>query len=117
MLSPSKQKAIAALLQTKSNEDAALVAGVSARTIQAYLADPEFQAAYRVEIDKLIDRATMDLKRGMADAIQLQREIIQNTNAPLSNRQAASRTILEYGLRYSEFNDILKELRTLAGDS
>ena len=117
MLSPNKLKAIAAILENPSQEEAAEALGVTPRTLQLYQKDPEFQAALRAETDKLIDSATCDLKRGVSDAIYLFRENIRDTRIPISNRQAAGRAVLEFALRYSEFNDILKELRTLAGES
>lgn len=117
MLSVNKQKAIVALMENPSQLEAAEALGVSTRTLQMYQKDPEFREALRAEINKQLDVVTDDLKRGMADAVYLLRLTIQNECAPLSNRQAAARTMLEYGLRYCEFNEIVKELRSLSGGS
>ena len=111
MLSVNKRKAFAALLEHKSNEEAAEALGISRRTLQSYLADEEVQAEISKQIEGLIEKATGELKRGLSDAIYLLRMIIEDTQQSTNSRITAARTILEYALRYSEFNDILTELR------
>lgn len=115
MLSVNKRKAIAALLEHKSNEEAAEALGISRRTLQSYLADEEVQAEISKQIEGLIEKATGELKRGLSDAIYLLRMIIEDNQQSTNSRITAARTILEYALRYSEFNDILTELRKVTG--
>ena len=42
-------------------------------------------------------------------------EVVNDTNETAGNRISAARSILEYGLKLTEFNDILQDLEALEG--
>ena len=50
-------------------------------------------------------------------AISALRDIVEDDNENSSARIAAARALLEYGLRLTEFSDIIKELEAVKGVS
>lgn len=114
-MTPAKEKALSALLTNKTKQDAARAAGITSRTLTTYLSDPEFQAAYAKAFQKLVTDATREAQATLSPAICVLRAIMEDEEESSSARIAAARTLLEYGLRLTEFNDILQELQTITG--
>lgn len=109
-----KEKALRALLTTSTLGAAALQAGIGERTLYRYLHnDDEFKGRYEAEKNKLVDGAADMLKQNLAQAIVTLRQVVDDTAAPPAVRVQASRSILEYGLRMVETQDILQRLQAL----
>ena len=66
-MTPRQQKALAALLTSPSKAAAAKAAGIAPRTLRDYLADPEFQAAYRDAFGNMVEDATRQAQAGSRD--------------------------------------------------
>lgn len=105
-----QEKALQALLVCRTQKEAAAMAGIRDSTLRNYLHDPEFAAEFRRASAALVDDATQQLKQALPLAVQRLISIIQNDNETSKSHIAAARAILEYGLRFTEFNDILREL-------
>jgi len=105
MLSPSQRKAIAALVTSKTREQAAAAAGISPRTLRTYFENPEFVREYRSAFAGLVDEATRHAQRNMSPAIDTLLEIMQDADISPAARVAAARSTLEYSLQLSEMND------------
>ena len=114
-MTPAKEKALAALLTNRTKQEAAQAAGIAPRTLRDYLADSEFQAAYAKAFKNLVTDATREAQATLSPAICVLRSIMEDEEESSSGRIAAARTLLEYGLRLTEFNDILQELQTITG--
>ena len=108
-----KERALACLLVSDSKAEAAEKAGISDRTLRAYLADPAFKSEYQRRKRKLISDATQQIQKSMKIAISALREIIQRKSSKDSDRITAARLILEYSLRYTEITDILNRIEDL----
>ena len=115
-LSPRQARAIDALLVCQTKQEAAERAGIAQRTLSKYLRDPTFIEAYTGAVGRLIDDASTQLKQATSPAIKTLLEVCQDAENPPSVRVSASRAILENALRYSEFSDVLSELRRLEGE-
>lgn len=115
-LSERQLRAIDALLTHTSKQEAAEAAGIARRTLSKYLSQDDFKAALRAAQDALIADATANLKQASNPAITTLLEVCQDAENPPSVRVSASRAILENALRYSEFSDVLSELRRLEGE-
>lgn len=105
-----QQKAIQALLTCRTRGEAAEQAGISHKTLQRYLEDPNFIAEYKRAAAQTLDAATRSLQRGVLDATERLHKIVIDDKASASAQIAASRALCEFALRFTEFNDILKEL-------
>lgn len=105
-----KMRALNALITSPTKKDAAAAAGISPRTLRTYLADPEFQSEYRKAVSSLVEDATRQAQDALGPAVTALRCIVEDEEEKSGNRIAAARTILEYGLKLTEFNDILRDL-------
>lgn len=70
--------------------------------------DPEFSAAYRHAAAAIMDSATRQLQKNLTAAIDRLGKIVADDEESSGTQISAARTILDYGLRFTEFNDILK---------
>lgn len=113
MLSVRQAKALDALLTHPSKAEAAKAAHIATRTLSKYLAEPEFQAEYRKAIGELVGDASDRLKVAMSPAIETLHDICADELEPSSTRITAARALLDFGLKYSEFSDVLQLLREL----
>lgn len=113
ILSPKQQKALAALLTCKSNEDAAKQAGVTPRTMSRYLSDPEFKAEYQRAFSGLVEAATRSAQKNLEPAVSTLRELMEDKTQNGQIRVSAARSLLEYSLKLSERVDILERLDEL----
>lgn len=64
----------------------------------------------------MMDDATLQLKKMLPLGMDALRDLLTSETTPDATRHAAVRTLFEYAVRYSEFNDILRELFTLEGN-
>ena len=106
-------QALAALLTQPTKEKAAKAAGIGLTTLKRYLADPEFQEEYQKAVSDLIEDAATAAKQSLNPAISCLQEIVTREDSTDANRIAASRSLIEYGIKLIETFDILKKLDEL----
>lgn len=104
----TRERIMTALLSTFNEKKAAEAAGVSTRTIRAYLADKSFSEEYEARRKALVEDATEHLKKTLASAVETVREIM--TMGSNSEKLTACRMILEYGLKYTELYELAERL-------
>lgn len=109
-MTPNQRRALQALLTCSTKREAAKAAGITDRTLRTYLADADFQAEYRRAVRSLVDEATKQAQKALTPAITALRCIVEDDTEKSGNRISAARALLEFGLRLTEFNDILREL-------
>lgn len=114
-LNAKQIKALQCLLTYPTKKEAAAAAGIGERTLRTYLANDEFQAEYKKAFGMIVTDATRQAQKALSPAIALLLEVVNDTNETAGNRISAARSILEYGLRLTEFNDILQDLEALEG--
>ena len=115
-MTEKQEKVLAALLCSPTKGKAAAAAGVTVKTLERYLRDPEFAAAYKRAAAGLVEDATRQLQQALSDAVLRLRKIVRSNSEATANQIAAARTLLDYGLRFTEFNDILRELEDSEAD-
>ena len=109
-MNPKQIKALQALLTQPTKAAAAKEAGIDESTLRRYLSDPEFQKEYKAAFSQLVTDATRQAQRSLSPALSALREIVEDDEESAGSRIAAARSLLEYGLRLTEFNDILRDL-------
>ena len=97
-------------MSAPTKEAAGKIAGVSVKTINRCLQDAEFSAAYKHAAAGIMDRATRQLQQNLTAAIDRLGAIVADDEETRANHITAARTLLDYGLKFTEFNDVLKEL-------
>lgn len=102
-----------ALLTQPTKAAAAQAAGVNETTVRRYLSDPVFQKEYRAAFSQLVTDATRQSQKALSPALSALREIVEDNQESSGSRIAAARSLLEYGLRLTEFTDILEQLAEL----
>ena len=108
-----KEKALRALLVSRTRAEAARAAGIAESTLREYMKDPEFLERYREAFGNLVQDATRQAQQALALAISTLTEIMGNTDEQATARIQAARSTLEYALKLTEQTDILEQLREL----
>lgn len=111
-LSVKQQRAILALLSTKSVSEAAQAAKVGERTLWRWLGEPMFRAHLAGAEADMLDAATRRLLQLQDGAIETVQAIMQDAEASAGVRLRAAQTVLDYLLKLRELRDI--ELRLTA---
>lgn len=115
-MTPKKQRALLALLANPTKEKAAAAAGITSKTLRAYLADPEFQVEYKKAFAGLVEDATRQAQQAIAPALSTLREVVEDSGEGTQFRISAARSILEYSLKLTEQNDIITKLQELEAE-
>lgn len=109
-ITPRKEKALQALLVSRTRAEAAKAAGIGESTLREYMKDPEFSVAYKHAAAGIMDGATRQLQQNLTAAIDRLAQIVVDDEENSMAQISAAKTLLDYGLRFTEFNDILKML-------
>lgn len=107
------EKAMAALLSSDTQTEAAEKAGISERTLRGYLAEPEFSAEYYRRKRQLVSDATRQIQTSYQAAINALRGIVENEKSSESGRISAARALLEYGLKFTESHELMVRVEEL----
>ncbi len=115
-MTPSKERAIAALLANPTKQQAAKAAGITDRTLARYFEDPEFVQAYKQAFGNMVEDATRQAQQSLAPALSTLREIMEDREENTGARIQAAKATLEYALRFTEQLDILEQLQELENE-
>lgn len=110
-----QERALQALLTSRTVKEAAAKAGTTDNTIRRYMKDPEFVTVYKERVSEIMEAATRNLQQNFNAAIDRLGRIVADDEESGTNQIAAARALLDYGLKFTEFNDILSELETAEG--
>lgn len=108
-----KEKALQALLVSRTRAEAAKAAGIGESTLRTYMQDSEFLERYRQAFGDMVRDAARQAQQTLSPALSTLREIMEDREEPASARITAARSILEYTLKLGEQADILEQLREL----
>lgn len=112
-MTPRKEKALSALLVSRTRSEAAQAAGVSESTLRQYMKDPEFLERYKQAFGEMVADATRQAQQTLSPALSVLKEIMEDRDEQASSRITAARSVLEYSLKLCEQTDILEQLREL----
>src|SRR5450432_3204125 len=112
-LGAKKDAAILALLSARSVEEAARSADVTRRTLYRWLADPEFDAAYRSAKRAAFGQALARLQQGSAAAATTMLKIMLDTSTSPSTRLRAADCVLGHAKNAIEIEGIEARLSDL----
>ena len=109
-MTPNQNRALQALLTNPTKKAAAAAAGITEQTMCRYLTLPDFQAAYKKAFAALVNDATKQAQQLLSPALSALKTIVEDEDENSNTRISAARSLLEYGLKLTEFNDILQDL-------
>lgn len=110
---PRKEKALQALLVSRTRAEAAKAAGIGESTLREYMKDPEFSAAYKQAAAELLNSATMQLRQNLTVAIDRLGKIVTDDAEASPAQISAARTLLDFNLKFIELTDVLDRLTEL----
>ena len=112
------EAAIAALLTQRNIDEAAKVAGISARTLMRWLKLPEFLAAYREARRAAYSQAVAKLQQGTTAAATTLLKVMLDQSTPASVKVRAAECVMTHSAKAIEIEDIearVSELERAAG--
>lgn len=112
-MTAAQNRALTALLQCKTREEAARMAGISSRTLRTYFQNADFVAAYRAAAAEMLQDAVMEARQGVSPALSTLREIAENGEEAAPARVSASKASLEYFLRLHDAADVEDRIAAL----
>lgn len=112
-LTAKQKRAISALLLHGTVTAAAKVAGMSARQIHRWLAEPEFSSALQTASDDALAATVRKLKNASNGAVGTLEQIHQDPEATNADRSRAATALLSHVLRLTELAEIERRLIAL----
>jgi len=112
-MNPKQEKALAALLTSSTQAEAARKSGVDESTLRRYLKEPSFRALYRSAVCDIVEDAAQQARSAMSAAIQTLEDVCADDTQNAQVRVGAARSILEYALRLHELGNIEERLAAL----
>lgn len=108
-----QEKAVEALLTSRTRKEAAQKAGIGESTLRSYFQNTEFVDAYRQAVSEVLEGTTRKAQAASARAVDVLTEIANAADAPAAARIGAADKILNHAQRLTEINDILDRLAAL----
>ena len=112
-MTPNEERALSALLTSKTKLEAAEKAGITDRTMRRYFENPEFCQRYREAFAEVVQDATRRAQQLLEPALSTLQTVMEDEEIPAQARIAAAKSIIDYSLKLTEQADILEQLREL----
>ena len=114
-ITSNQRQAIEALAGGATNEQAAIYAGVTERTIYKWRLDPAFSQALTDASGAILSDTIRALTASAISAVETLKTIAEDQTEKGSTRVSAARAILESTIRLKEAVEFEKRLATLEG--
>jgi DNA-binding MurR/RpiR family transcriptional regulator len=111
--SRKKDLAIINLLTEPTIKGAAEKTGISEATLWRWMQDDDFKEQYRDAKRETVGHATAKLRHGMTVAVDALVEMAENKKTPAVARASACRTLLEFGMKAHENEDLQERVEAL----
>lgn len=112
-MTPNEERALSALLTSKTKLEAAEKAGITGRTMRRYFENPEFCQRYREAFAGVVQDATRRAQQLLEPALSTLQTVMEDEEIPAQARITAAKSIIDYSLKLTEQADILEQLREL----
>lgn len=112
-MTPNEERALSALLTSKTKLEAAEKAGITDRTMRRYFENPEFCQRYREAFAGVVQDATRRAQQLLEPALSTLQTVMEDEEIPAQARITAAKSIIDYSLKLTEQADILEQLREL----
>ncbi len=108
-----KEEAIAALLSSKSVEDAARAIGLNANTLLRWRQIPEFRDAYRKARREAVQQSVARMQQATGAATITVLKLMTDATVPPAVRLRAAECVLDHAIQGIELEDFEARLATL----
>jgi len=113
VLSPAQRRAVAAIMTTRTTTAAAAEAGVSLRTLQRWLTDPDFRAALAAAEADVLAVTTRAVLANTLAAVDTLKAAIDDPEAGHGVKVRAADLLLVHGPRLYELRTLEARLQAL----
>lgn len=110
-LTDNQRRALLALVEHPTLEEAAAAVGLTSRTLRRYLEDPVFLSEYRALRRAVWEQAVAELQQACGEAVATLRRNLDAESEAAQIR--AARTILDHARSGLEITDMLERLEEL----
>lgn len=110
---PRQARFVTAMVTAPTVPDAARQAGISVRTAQRYLHDPDVQAALGRAFDDSLIQVTRQVNAALGRTLSVLEAIVDDPHAPTHSRVAAARLLLDAGIRLRQTLDLAQRVNSL----
>lgn len=115
-MTPRKINAIEALLLGHSKAEAAALAGVSPATLRVWQHQSDFKEEYRRGVDSMLETTVRKAQNAAGSAVDTLESIMLDGDVQAGPRVSAARSLLEFGLRLTEQNNVLTRLAEIEAE-
>ena len=112
-MTPSEERALSALITSKSKKEAAQKAGITERTMRRDFESPEFCKRYREAFAQVVQDATRQAQQLLAPALSTLESVMADEDIPAAARVNAAKIALDYAVRLTDQNDLVERLTAL----
>ncbi len=113
-LTPSQERAIQALLTSRSIAAAARQAKVGESSLRRWLReDGNFQDKLRRIREGALSHAALQLQQGVSKAVGILHDLIQRDRRIEPGRASLIRAAVDFGFRSSVYSDVIERLKTV----
>lgn len=113
----SDETIIAAIVSNGTYREAIASLGMSTRHFYKRLQDTGLQAKLKSAREKMLTEALTKLQIGTAEAVDVLRELMLDSNVNPSTRKSAATSFLQTSLQFTEQLDILHRLERLESNA
>ena len=111
---PSQERAIEALLASRSIAAAARQATVGESSLRRWLReDDNFQDKLRRLREQSLSHAALQLQEGVSKAVGILYDLIERDKRIEPGRASLIRTAVDFGFRSSVYSDVIERMKTL----
>lgn len=112
-LPPNQRAAIEALTVGKNQTEAAAIAGVQARTVRRWLADPTFVAELHAAQDRALGDVVRRMREGMASALDVIEGLMASDEVKAGVRLRAALGLIDRAFRGAELVELTERVAEL----
>ena len=113
-LTPSQERAVKALLASRSIAAAARQADVGESSLRRWLReDDDFQDKLRRLREQSLSHAALQLQEGVSKAVGILYDLIERDKRIEPGRASLIRTAVDFGFRSSVYSDVIERMKTL----
>ena len=113
-LTPSQERAIEALLASRSIAAAARKADAGESSLRRWLReDDNFQNKLRRIREEALSHAALQLQQGVSSAVGILYDLIQRDKRIEPGRASLIRAAVDFGFRSSVYSDVIERLKTV----
>lgn len=108
-----QERFLNALLGSLTVDEACKKSNITRPTGYKYLKDPVFLEKYRSLRRDAMQQVTTQLQQAAVEAVDVLKEVMNNTEAPAASRVSSAKNVLDVAYRAFELDDLAEEVEKI----